>query len=112
MRRGLLWSLAASVLLAGSVTTAAYAAGPHGTGSPGVTTQTLTIPTQNTAGDPSGLDLQSGAQQGSQSQTGVDTEKASVEANAENTTGVDPAGGQNVQQGSQSGAQDGAVGGQ
>lgn len=113
MRKPLAWSLAAGLLLAGSVATGAYAAGPS------VSTPSVTTQAQSTVNDPAGQNIQSGVQQGSESQTGLDTEKSvaeAPEADAQATTAVDPAGGPdlNVQQGlqSQSGAQDGAAGGQ
>jgi len=106
LRKPLAWSLAAGLLLAGSVATGAYAAGPSGTSTPSVTTQTQ-------------QDVQSGVQQGSQSQTGLDTEQTvaeTPEADSQTASAVDPAGGpdQNLQQGSQlqSGGQDEAAGGQ
>lgn len=115
MRKPLVWSLAAGLLLAGSVATGAYAAGPSGTSTPSVTTQTQTTATTQTQ-----QDVQSGVQAGSQSQTGLDTEQAvakTPEADSQAAaSAVDPAGGpnQNVQQGAQlqSGGQDGTAGGQ
>lgn len=116
MRRPLALSLAAGLLLAGTFATAASAAGPIGASTPTVTTQS-----QSVANDPAGQDLQSGLQQGSQSQTGLDTEQTvaktpEASSSSEATTAADPAGGpnQNVQQGlqSQSGGPDGAAGGQ
>ena len=114
MRKSLAWSLAAGLLLAGSVATGAYAAGPSGASTPSVTTQTKTTATTQTQ-----QDVQSGVQQGSQSQTGLDTEKTvagTPEANSQTASAIDPSGGpdHNLQQGSQlqSGGPDGAAGGQ
>ena len=114
MRKPLAWSLAAGLLLAGSVATGAYAAGPSGTSTASVTTQTQTTATTQTQ-----QDVQSGVQQGSQSQKGLDTEQTVAEtpaAESQTAPAIDPAGGpdQNLQQGSQlqSGGPDGAEGGQ
>jgi cytoskeletal protein RodZ len=103
----------AGLLLAGSVATGAYAAGSPGASTPSVTTQTQTTPPTQTQ------DVQSGVQQGSQSQSGLDTEQAvaeTPEADSQAAAAVDPPGGpdQNLQQGSQldAGGQAGAADGQ